>query len=190
MEKELIGYLSGVFAVFFYAGIVRSILRGISKPSRTTWIIWGINDLLIFCASYFVGARNTLWVPLVYTIGSLVCLVLSIHNDPKPISLLDRCCLALSLLAWALWAATSSAFLALVLGVAVNTLGGVPTWHRVWDDQRSEHWAPWAFVLAAAAAQLIAVERFTFALVLFPFDSLLVSGMVILLTLYPRREED
>lgn len=187
MLQHILGYLSGVLAYLFYAGIILSILRGQSKPSRTTWTIWSINDLLIFCSSYYVGARNTLWVPLVYVVCSVLCLVLSLKNDPKPIGALDRACLALSLLAWVLWGFTHSAFVALVLGVAVNTLGAIPTWRRVWHDPHCERWQPWSCIVAAAFLQLAAVEQFSVALVLFPLDSLLVSGTVTALAAGPRK---
>jgi hypothetical protein len=181
MIQQLLGYTSGLCAFLFYFGIIRSIIRDQSKANRTTWSILGINDFLILCSSFSLGARNTLWVPLVYVLCGLTCLFLSIKNDRLPLSAVDKGCLAGSVIAWILWAITKEPFIALALGVLVNTLGVVPTWRRTYLNPDSQPLIPWIIISMAGGFMILSLEQFTLPLALFPFDSLLISTIETLL---------
>lgn len=183
MIERYFGYLSGVLAFLFYWKIIRSITSGETRPSRTSWIIWTVNDVLLLGSSYAVGVRNTIWLPLVYAFCSALCLFLCFKHDKRPLSYLDITCLVTSALAWLIWGYFNSPLLALILGVFVNSLGTVPTLYKLYYDPQSESSSIWALIVLAAVAQILALERYTFALMLFPVNTLLLSATILSLSI-------
>ncbi len=183
MIERYFGYLSGVLAFLFYWRIIRSIIRGETRPSRSSWIIWTVNDILLLGSSFAVGVRNSIWLPLVYASCSALCLLLCFKHDKKPFSYLDLTCLTISVLAWLIWCYFNSPLTALILGVSVNTLGTVPTLYKLYLDPQSESSSIWGIIVLAAVAQLFALEHYTLALLLFPVNTLLLSALILSLSL-------
>src|SRR5882672_4662201 len=71
---------------------IRSILKGETKPDRVTWWVLSLVSCMI-AASYFAsGARETVWLPIIYAACMLIVALLSLKFGDGPFSLttLDR----------------------------------------------------------------------------------------------------
>lgn len=77
------GLLAGILVFAAYILYIRSVYRGNTQPSATTWSIWaGLGTLI--CLSYFAsGARETLWVAVSNALGPLIILGLRLWHRKK-----------------------------------------------------------------------------------------------------------
>ncbi|MFA6365385.1 MAG: hypothetical protein WCW78_03215 [Candidatus Paceibacterota bacterium] len=78
--KAVFGVLAGLFSIASYVPYIRSILnpKGGTKPNRASWFIWAGVSGIIAVSSYASGARETIWVPIGYVIGSSIIALFSI----------------------------------------------------------------------------------------------------------------
>mgnify|MGYP001585981149 FL=1 len=90
---ELAGKLAGIIAVLAYIPYIIAILRNKTSPNRATWFIWALVSFIMLISYYLSGARNTIWLPLGYVIGSSVIAILSIWYGEGGWTILDRSCL-------------------------------------------------------------------------------------------------
>lgn len=185
--QHILAILSGVFALSFYFAIARDALRRTSRPNATTWFIWSLNDTLVMIASVASGARNTLAVPAVYAVFGWLIFGIALGNERRRPTRLELICLTGAALGWICYFTADSAIFALVLAVAVNCIGGLPTIATLRLDPAAECQNSWLLIWISGALSLASVEHYSFALTLFPATSFFLSSVIFWLTLSDSR---
>src|SRR3954467_5028621 len=95
---SFIGVLAGFFSLCGYAPYALSVIRGDRKPERTSWLIWTLSSVLILMSYYVLGARETIWVPLAYVVGSGMITILSWGYGQEGWGLLEKVSLVVGII--------------------------------------------------------------------------------------------
>ena len=176
--QGVLGILSGLLALLFYIQVFRQTLTGRIRPNPTSWFIWTFNDTLILAGSWSLGAWNSLWVPLVYSVFGWFVFLAAARNDRRLPSQLEWGCLIGSLCGWGVYLFTH-AFWSIVVGSVVNSLAAVPTMRNAFKEPQRESLGAWILISTSLLFMVLSIERLEVSLWLFPIGSLLNCTVIV-----------
>ncbi len=182
----LAGWIAGVLSFLAFLPYIVAILRGQTRPNRATWWIWTTAGLVLGASYHFSGAETTIWVPVSYIVGPLVTALLSIRYGEGGSTPLDRGCFAGAGAGLLFWWWFNSPVVALVMTLGVDFAGAVPTIKKAYLAPHTEDRLAWALFIAGNAFNLLAVDRWEFAIAIYPVYMFLASGSIAALVLRPR----
>lgn len=180
---EIIGKLAGLLSFVAFILYYISIVQGRSRPNRVTWIILTVVGILILASYYASGARNTLWIPVAYTIGPLIAALLALKYGEGGATRLDIFCLIGCGVSVILWILTDSPLLTLLINIGIDFLGIVPTLVKSFVDPWSEDLLAWVVTVFSNLLNVVAIEKWEFSIVVYPIYMVLVNGFVVLFLL-------
>ncbi len=173
-----IGVVAGCVAMLALVPYVISILRGITRPSRASNVIWTIVGLMLAATYRESGATHTFWVAAVYVINPLVVTLLSIKYGVKGATWLDWICLAGSGLSLLPWLVLRSAPIALYINIFVDALGALPTVRKAFLTPLSEDRLAWLIAFLANSINLLAIDRWEPQISLYPLYAFAITGLI------------
>ena len=183
----LAGWIAGILSLLAFLPYIVAILRGQTRPNRATWWIWTTTGLVLGASYYSSGADTTMWVPVSYVIGPLLTAALAIRYGEGGWSRLDRGCLLGAGTGLLLWWLFDSPVVALITTLGVDFSGAVPTIRKAYLAPHTEDRLAWALFIAGNTFNLLAVDRWEFAIAVYPVYMFLASGSISALVLRPRR---
>ncbi len=183
--KEIIGLIAGSLSLIAYGLYLRAILKGTTKPSRVTWWILTLAGAVSAAAYYSGGARETIWVPLAYVIGPLLIAALSLRYGEGLWSNSDTRILIGALCALAVWYATNSPLWGLLINIAIDCIGIIPTIKKSFLRPQNEDRPAWTLEAAANIINLFAIESWRFEIWIYPIY--LAAFNILIATLLYRR---
>ena len=182
----ILGMVAGSVLLLGNIPYIRSIRRGDTRPNRVTWGIWTTIGFLLLGSSYSLGATNTLWLMIAQVISQLVITFYAFKYSRGKWQRLDRICIAGAGLSLLLWWRSGSPLVALVMNIAMDMLGAVPTITKIYDDPNSEDLTFWVMSFTSAVLNLLAIENFARALIIFPLYLFLLNTLVLILLTRPK----
>lgn len=187
--KAVLGLVAGMIALLAYVVYVVSIFRGGSKPNRATWWIWAFMGLVLALSYDMSGAGNTIWVPYVEFLGPFTIALLSLkYGEGGLDNKTDLMCLFGSLVSVILWIIFNNPVVALVTNLAIDSFAIIPTVKKSYLRPEGEDFWAWFGTGVADTLNMFAVERFTFAILLYPIY-MLVSDLIIIVILLFRKKD-
>ncbi|MFW0838026.1 MAG: hypothetical protein ACKKL5_03420 [Candidatus Komeilibacteria bacterium] len=178
MNTVLWGQLAGACSTIAFLPYIVSILRKKSSPNRATWIIWTVVSGVIAGSYYAVGATSTIWVPVGYTIGSLIIAILSLKYGEGGLERLDKNCFIVSVLGLLGWLVSSSPLVALFANMVADSSGSLPTIKKVFKDPTSEDKLTWLLFWLGALANVLAIDDWRFVIYAYPLDIAILVTMI------------
>ena len=183
--RESLGIIAGLLSFFAYIPYIIDIIKGKTKPSRSSWWIWSLVGLIILISYHSVGAQNTIWIPLVFFICPLFIAILTIkHGEGHSLNLLDKICLIGALAGVILWFFLHSAYLALIINIAVDCLGYITTIRKTLKNPSSESKITWILFLFGSILNVFAIEKFGFSIAFYPVYMLVMDIIVVGILVY------
>lgn len=170
-----------VIAAFF--PYIRSIIRGQTKPSRATWIIWTVLANLIATSMFALGTLNVQIA--IIAIGDLAVLALALRYGVPGWSRLDIGCLVGGFLGIAGWIVTGNPKVGIVIAVCVIVIGTIPTWVKTWHYPEQENATSYGLMTVSSLATIAVVPAWTIADALQPIAYLGIAGSMLFLILVP-----
>src|SRR6185295_9111437 len=118
---QFFGILAGVVALLAFPVYIAGIVRGKTRPNRSTWWVLCLSGFLLAGSYYASGARDTVWIALAYACGYLIIAIFSLtHGDGGKWNLMDKICFFVSIFALFIWWFLKSPLLAFLLYVAID----------------------------------------------------------------------
>ena len=186
--KAVLGMIAGIIAFVAYIVYIISILRNKTKPNRATWWIWAFMGLVVGLSYYASGAENTIWVPVVEFIGPLSIALLSIkYGEGGLDNKTDLICLFGAVFSIILWIIFNNPVVALVTNLVVDSFAIIPTIKKSYLRPEGEDFWAWFGTGLADSLNMFAVEKFTFAILVYPIY-MLVSDLIIILILLLKKK--
>jgi hypothetical protein len=186
--KVVLGLAAGIIAFLAYVVYIISILRGGSKPNRTTWWIWAFMGLVLALSYQFSGAENTIWVPYVEFLGPFAIALLSIkYGEGGPAEKTDLFCLLGAIFSVILWLIFKNPVVALVTNLAIDSFAIIPTIKKSYLRPEGEDFWAWFGTGVADSLNFFAVEKFTFAILIYPIYMLLSDLIIIFILLLKKK---
>lgn len=185
--KTILGALAGVVAFGAYVRYFVSIVRGESKPNRTTWWIWAIMGAILALSYYFTGARNTMWAATAEFLGPFTVAVLSLRYGEGGLKdKRDLTCMVGAVLSIVLWILTDDPLIALVSGLLVDTFAIVPTIVKSYLRSEDEDFGAWFGTWVSDGMNMFAVESLRFGILVYPIY-MFVSTSIVVAILFVKR---
>ena len=164
MEVNVFGFEANIFALFSvvfslaaYVPYIVSILKKEVQPERTSWVTWLILDVLIVVSYIHSGAKETVGLPIAYTIGALIVVILSIRHGEWVGFKHSLACFIGSAIGIALWVRFSSAEIGLYCFIGVLTISMWPTLKKAHKKPHSENLSAWIMWFVAALFSIFAL---------------------------------
>lgn len=173
-----LGVSAGVATGLSYVSYVISILRKKTVPARASWLIWCVLNFVVLMSYRALKATTTIYVPLAYTFGTVIIVILSIFYGVGGWTKFDRRCFVVIAISLVLWKITGSALLALSMNALVDVVGTLPTIKKVYHDPESEDKIAWILFLVGAFLNVLAINKFTLEIALYPIVIFIAIGTV------------
>lgn len=176
-----LGILAGVIAFLAYVLYIVAIVRGSTKPSRTTWWIWSILGIIVGISYFLSGAEHTIWVPLGEVVGPLIIALLSLKYGVGGWSPIDKFAIFGSIVSLILWGISGSPLVGLVAGLSIDFLAVIPTAVKTYYRPEEEDRFAWSLTGLGNFLNLFAVEKWVFAIAVYPVYAAIIDGVVLAL---------
>lgn len=168
--QELFGIVAGVLSIPMLGLYIFAILKGTTKPNRVTWWILSLVSIAVLLSYHDLGARDTLWLPIVYTLGYVCTAILSLKYGDGPFSLstLDRAALGGGIVSVALYWFAEAPLLALFFGVLTECIALIPTAVKSYTNPETEDYPAWMLGTIASLINLFAISEWSLAIAGYP----------------------
>lgn len=187
--KIILGIIAGIIALLAYIVYIISIFKGGSKPNRATWWIWAFMGLILALSYDLSGASNTVWVPYVEFLGPFSIALLSLKYGEGGLgNKTDLICLLGAIVSIILWVIFNNPVIALVTNLAIDSFAIVPTIKKSYLRPEGEDFWAWFGTGLADTLNLFAVERFTFAILVYPIYMLVSDLIIIIILLFKKKD--
>jgi hypothetical protein len=171
----LAGFIPYIYSIFF---------RG-KTPVIATWLIYAVLDVITFASMYAKNSHNGQVIGSM--IGCNIIFLLSLRRGENAWKMLDVICLAASAVGLILWYAFNNPMFALLMSLAIVTIGSIPTFAMIWKDHKSESLTAWSIWLLSSIAQLSSLEKWSIEYSAQPLSYLFVQATALLfMYLAPR----
>ena len=179
--QALLGQVAAFLAIIQIIPYIRSILRGETKPSRTSYAIWLAVELVLVTSYFSVGATTTKWMYVIIFLNSLVLFLLSLKYGMKGFHKVDLVSIVFAVAAIVAWVSTDNPTLAVYLCTAASFFGYIPTERKSYSFPRTENKLSWGLYVFAAFLNVCALTTLSPEIALPPIVSFVMSGLVFLL---------
>lgn len=157
--KETLNILA---AALFFGGFVPyiyTIVRGRTKPSKASWVIWASLDLLTAMGMYASGSLNGQMIGAAGGAWTVACLSLWYgEHGWKP---LDKVCLLAGGIGIILWLTMGSPLPAIITANVILAVGGIPTLVAAWKDPCRENRLTWTLFWLSCLCAILAIPQWT-----------------------------
>ena len=153
--------LSGVLFVWAFVPYIKAILKGVAKPQKSTWIIWGVLDTIILIGMLAKGTINGQILAAVVCAWSVV--ILSIKHGEPGWKMIDKICLLGAAIGVALWIILRNPVVGIVINSAVLLIGSVPTFVSAWRDPSREDRTAWTIFWVSCIFVFLGITKWDLA---------------------------
>lgn len=186
--KAVLGIIAGIITFLAYIFYIIAILKGKTRPSRTSWWIWSFVGTVLGASYYFSGAENTIWVPVAEIIGPITIAILSIwHGEGELDNKTDLICFIGSCVSLALWFIFNSPVIALITNLSVDLFAAIPTIIKSYLRPKGEDLLAWLLTVTGNALNLLAVEKYIFSIWIYPTYMFAINSFILILLFSQRR---
>ena len=173
MFQKVMEALAFVLVMLAFGSYVWAMLRKNAKPQKSSWIIWTVNDTVIFAGMFSAGTANgQMWGTV---IGAWAVVGFALKFGVKGWTTIDKLCLSGAVLGITLFLLLDDPILAIGTSLAVVFFGSVPTFIGAWKEPENENRLAWALFGLSCIASVIGIPAWTIADAAQPLTFLTVS---------------
>lgn len=152
--------LAGLLFLAAFVPYIQAIIKGQTKPAKTSWLIWATLDTIILFSLVSKHALNGQILGAVA--GAWIVTYLAFRFGRAGWQKLDVFCLAGSVLGLILWAVTRQPVVALSISVVILLIGAVPTIVNAWRNPSRENKLAWTLYWLSCVCAILAIKEWTF----------------------------
>ncbi len=168
MVDEILVAVAGLIVLVGAPFYLRDILRGRTRPERTTWLIWSVLAVVAFASQLQLGAQWSLVYIGLTAAGSIIVYLLSLRHGTDGWKAGDKLALAIAALGIALALAMRSPQMALFGVMLADFAGAVLTIQKAYRRPGSETTITWMLAGVAWLLTALSVGSRRFDLVVYP----------------------
>lgn len=186
---QIFGLTSGLLSALAYIPYVKDILEHKTKPARASWGIWLALGMIAFFSQLAKGATNSLWLTAIQAVaGVILVFLLSLKFGVGGLTRGNFLVVTAASIGLVLWYFASEPALALLINIAIGTIGGSVTVVKAYQDPGSETLSSWLLFGTAGVFAMLAVGKFDFILLVYPFYIASISYAVPLAMILGKRK--
>lgn len=175
---SIFGIAAGIFSFSAYLFYIVAILRGTTKPSRSTWFIWAFIGIILAVSYRASGAEDTIWVAVSEAIAPTVIALLAIKYGVGGTDKIDIIAFAGSLFSLVLWWVFGSPIIALVTNLAIDFFAALPTIKKTRCNPHEEDRFAWTLTQTGNLLNLFAIDKLIFGVLVYPIYTFIIDGVI------------
>lgn len=176
---QIFGIIGGILAFVGYIPYVIHIVHHKAKPQRAAFFIWLVLGLIAVFSQLAKGASNSLWLPSLETMGSLIIFLLSIRYGVGGFGKRDYIALLIATFGLIAWYFTKEASVALYLVILVDGAGVYLTLHKAYMHPETETNVVWLLASIGGVFTTLAVGNWNIILLSYPIFATLANAAVL-----------
>ncbi|MFN7991780.1 MAG: hypothetical protein U0R44_06515 [Candidatus Micrarchaeia archaeon] len=180
-DQSIFGIVAGILSFAAFIPYILAILKNKNRPNRATWLIWTVLGLVLLASYIAVGATDTIWVPIGNQIGFFIIVALSVRHGEGGVNRFDIACLLGAVLGLVSWWLSDSPLVALLMTIAVDLIGALPTIKKSYLDPGSENITTWLLFSIANFINILAIGSWTIGIAAYPAYLFLISLLIFLI---------
>ena len=188
--QTIFGIAAGILSFTAYPIYYIDIFRGNTKPSRVTWWILAILNIALSFSYYASGARNTIWIPISYSIGFLIVAILSLKYGEGEWKFTDFLFLLGACICLGVWFFSRSPEITLYFIILTDFVGLAPTIYKSFKKPWTESRLSWSIAAVASLLNIFAIERWTFVIGFYPFYVFATNIFIVIFLFLELRKEN
>lgn len=175
-----IGIAAGMLSLGGYIPYALAIARGQMKPERASSLIWVLSHVLILMSYYELGARDTVWVPLAYVLGSALVAALSFRYGTEGWGALEKFAFIIAFISAIRWIFFQNTLFTLLANVAIPVAA---YYHPIKDlvrnpVQETYKIGAWTVFFVGALLNLFAISSWTLEVATMPLIVFVINAIV------------
>ncbi len=178
--------ISSLLALASYVVYIIAILKGKAKPHRTTRFVLVLITALATTALFAEKSTVAIWIPGVFTLGSLAVFILSIKYGMGGWSKTDILCLFFALVGIVFWRATDNPLYGLYASIGADFIGQIPMLIKTYRYPETEAWPFYFMDVVAVFLNLLALEQWNIGEYAYPLYAGVIDFAIVLLIMRPR----
>lgn len=179
--------ISSAFALISPVVYIRSILKGESKPHRTTRFVLLLITCLSTAALIAAHDRVAVWLAAVSALQSIMIFGLSLKHGMGGWKKLDITCLLIAVVGIVLWQTTKNPVFALYFAIFADFVGMVPALVKTYRLPETESWLFYCLDVFAAICTLFALEVWRAQDFAYPMYIMIINAIMTSLILFRRK---
>lgn len=183
------GILAGILSFSAYLFYIVAILKGTTKPSRSTWFIWAFVGIVLAISYKASGAEATIWVAVSEAVAPTIIALLAIRYGVGGTEKIDVVAFAGALVSLLLWWIFGSAVIALITNLAIDFFAALPTIKKSWNKPREEDRFAWSLTQTGNLFNLFAIDKIVFGVLIYPIYTFIIDG-IITINLYRKNKQN
>jgi hypothetical protein len=181
-----LGVLAGLVGVADTLPYIRDMLRGVTRPHRGTWLIWGVLAIVVCLSQHADGASWSLVLAGSQAVLTTIVFVLALRRGEGGVSPLDALMIAVAVGGLSGWILADEPLVATVCVVAADSIGFALMVPKTYRDPDSETLVTFALASLAGVLAAAAVASLDPSLLLYPAYYCLANGAIALLIIRRR----
>ncbi len=182
---QILSTLSAIVFIIAYIPYICAVVRGETRPQKTSWIIWGALDSITFTGMFARHSVNGQITAAV--IGTWTVATLALKYGKPGWTWLDKFCLLCAALAIVLWQVFDSPTIGLTTSLTAMFIGSVPTFQNAWGKPGEEDKLAWTLYWISCLLAVAAVPSWSLDDAAQPITFLAIeSTMMFILFVKPR----
>jgi hypothetical protein len=181
-----LGVLAGLVGVADTLPYIRDMLRGVTRPHRGTWLIWGVLAIVVCLSQRADGASWSLVMAGSQAVLTAIVFVLAIRRGEGGVSRLDALMIAVAVGGLSGWMLADEPLVATACVVAADSIGVALMLPKTYRDPDSETLVTVALASLAGVLAAAAVAAPDPSLLLYPAYYCVANGLIALLIVRRR----
>lgn len=168
--------LSGALVVVSVIPYLVSVIKRKTKPRIVSWIVWSILTTISSVAALSEGQYKTFILLMISSLATMTIAVFGWELGDKKISRLDVYCFIGALVGLVLWLALDSPALAVLVSIAANLIGSIPTVIHSWKAPKEETWLTFGLGSVGALFTVLIITEWRITAFAFPLYLFLINA--------------
>lgn len=177
--REFLNNAAGFLMVLAFIRYTMRVLKGQTKPTRISWILWLSLDTLAAAGMYFKGSLNGQMMGCM--VGWLVLVAVIWKGENARLTKLDLFCLIGGITGITLWLTFDDPLLAVIIAMSVVFLASFPTFASVWRTPDAEDGPAWIIFVLSSLCAVGGMPKWSWEDSLQPITFLVIQGIVSLM---------
>lgn len=167
---------------------IRDIFLLKTKPERASWFIWTVLGFIAFFSQLAKGATDSLWLTGGQTLAVLIIVLLSVKYGVGGFTKRDIRALIAAGIGLILWYITKEAAWALLIVIAIDSVGTLLTAIKSYENPESETFSTWVISGMSGIFGALAVGTFQPILLVYPIYIIIANYTIVTTLLLGRRK--
>lgn len=175
--------ISGLLLIAAAVPYMVNVVRRKTKPRLVSWFTWTVLSILACAASFAEGQIPSGVLMFAAILETGIVLVLGFKYGSRDVEPFDIYCLLGAGAGLGLWVALDAPAVAMLVMVAIDLVGSLPTFRHAWKKPHEETGITYALCGLSGSITLLLVNGWTITGVAYPIYIILVNGGILLFIL-------